>query len=103
MPCNPIRAAIWSIGFSVLGMKVAFAADESTPGTVPGAKKCEIAVVNPVSGYAECVKPRGVPVDPPPPRPQPSPEECLKHPDLDLDACRQKQPPKAQGERRSGQ
>jgi hypothetical protein len=31
---------------------------------------CEEAIVNPVSGHAECVRPRGAPVDPPPPRPQ---------------------------------
>lgn len=30
---------------------------------------CKEAVVNPVSGYAECVQPPGAPVDPPPPRP----------------------------------
>jgi len=30
---------------------------------------CEEAAVNPVSGHAECVRPRGVPVAPPPPRP----------------------------------
>jgi hypothetical protein len=30
---------------------------------------CKEAVVNPVSGYAECVRPPGAPVAPPPPRP----------------------------------
>jgi hypothetical protein len=30
---------------------------------------CKEAVVNPVSGHAECVLPPGAPVDPPPPRP----------------------------------
>jgi hypothetical protein len=30
---------------------------------------CKEAIVNPVSGYAECVRPLGAPVDPPPPRP----------------------------------
>jgi curli biogenesis system outer membrane secretion channel CsgG len=29
---------------------------------------CKVADVNPVSGHAECVDPRGAPVDPPPPR-----------------------------------
>jgi hypothetical protein len=29
---------------------------------------CRLAEVNPVSGHAECVDPRGAPVDPPPPR-----------------------------------
>jgi hypothetical protein len=31
---------------------------------------CKEAIVNPVSGHAECVRPFGAPVDPPPPRPQ---------------------------------
>jgi hypothetical protein len=48
---------------------------------------CEVAVVNPVSGYAECVKPPGAPVDPPPPRPPPSPEVCARHPELGAAAC----------------
>lgn len=30
---------------------------------------CEEAIVNPISGYAECVRPAGAPVDPAPPRP----------------------------------
>ena len=30
---------------------------------------CKEAVVNPISGHAECVRPPGAPVDPPPPRP----------------------------------
>jgi hypothetical protein len=30
---------------------------------------CKEAIVNPVSGYAECVRPPGAPVAPPPPRP----------------------------------
>jgi hypothetical protein len=33
---------------------------------------CEEAMVSPVSGYAECVNPRGAPVDAAPPRPQPT-------------------------------
>jgi hypothetical protein len=58
----------------------------------PAGQKCRVAVVNPVSGYAECVEPRGAPVDRPPPRPPPTPDECRKHPDLDLESCRQPQP-----------
>jgi hypothetical protein len=50
---------------------------------------CEEAIVNPVSGVAECVNPPGAPVDPPPKRPPPTKEECLKHKDLDLAVCRQ--------------
>ena len=38
--------------------------DHSTPSAL-----CKEAIVNPVSGYAECVRPLGAPVDPPPPRP----------------------------------
>jgi hypothetical protein len=30
---------------------------------------CEVAMVSPVSGHAECVKPPGAPVAPPPKRP----------------------------------
>lgn len=42
-----------------------------TPEVKPAgaAVLCQEAVVNPVSGYAECVRPPGAPVDPPPPRP----------------------------------
>ena len=36
---------------------------------IPDAAVCKLAIVNPVSGYAECVQPPGAPVDPPPPRP----------------------------------
>jgi hypothetical protein len=35
----------------------------------PASAPCQEAVVNPVSGFAECVKPRGAPVAPPPRRP----------------------------------
>jgi hypothetical protein len=87
MARNSILGLIGATGFSLLSMAVSFAGDESHPGA-----KCEVAVVNPVSGYAECVKPRGAPVDQPPPRPAPTPDECLKHPDLDLEACRPSQP-----------
>jgi hypothetical protein len=51
--------------------------------------RCEIAVVNPVSNYAECVKPRGAHVDPPPKRATPTPEQCQRHPDIDVEDCRQ--------------
>jgi hypothetical protein len=65
--------------------------DQNTAAAPPSSQKCKEAVVNPVSGYAECVNPRGAPVDPPPPRPPPTPDECRKHADLDLEACRQNQ------------
>lgn len=39
------------------------------------APQCKTAIVNPISGYAECVDPMGAPVAPPPPRP---PQRCPK-------------------------
>jgi hypothetical protein len=42
---------------------------ESPEAKAPAAAVCKEAIVNPVSGYAECVSPLGAPVDPPPPRP----------------------------------
>jgi hypothetical protein len=35
----------------------------------PASVQCKQAVVSPVSGFAECVDPRGAPVAPPPKRP----------------------------------
>jgi hypothetical protein len=66
-------------------------ADDAKVAPAP-AVRCEEAVVSPVSGYAECVKPRGAAVDPPPPRPAPSPEVCARHPELDVEDCK---PPKS--------
>jgi len=47
--------------------------DPATKQTGPKSSKttphCEVAMVSPVSGHAECVKPPGVPVAPPPKRP----------------------------------
>ena len=71
---------------------LAYADDEVTK-TPPNNVRCEEAVVNPVTGFAECVKPRGAPVDPPPARPAPTQDECAKHADLNLDACKE---PKAE-------
>jgi hypothetical protein len=62
------------------------AADDPAHAAAPVAR-CEVAVVNPVSGFAECVKPRGVPVEPPPAHPAPTPEQCRRHADLDLKSC----------------
>jgi hypothetical protein len=39
-------------------------AQEPTPGLA--SVKCEVAQVNPVTGHAECIRPRGAAVDPPP-------------------------------------
>jgi hypothetical protein len=66
LPCRCLGATlgIWSL--------------TAAPGDAPGADlgaqksapaKCREALVNPVSGFAECVKPRGAPVAPPPKRP----------------------------------
>ena len=41
----------------------------SSPAPATARAKCREAVVSPVSGFAECVKPRGAPVAPPPKRP----------------------------------
>lgn len=65
-------------------------ADETATKPPPKSARCEVAIINPVSGFAECVKPRGAPVDPPPPRPAPT-QECAKHADLGLAACKQPQ------------
>jgi hypothetical protein len=65
----------------------ALASDDPAQPPGPRGARCEIAVVNPVSGFAECVKPRGVPVEPPPVHPAPTPEECRRHADLDLAGC----------------
>ena len=70
----------------LLATDVAAAGDDAGKVAAP---RCEIAVVNPVSNFAECVKPRGVPVDPPPKRATPTQEECQRHPDLDVEECRQ--------------
>lgn len=62
--------------------------------------RCEVAVVNPVSNYAECVKPRGAHVDPPPRRAAATEEECRRHPDPDIEECRQYASPPAAGPQR---
>jgi hypothetical protein len=45
-------------------------ADEELKAFAP--PRCQVAIVNPVSGNAECVEPHGAPLDPGPPRPPPS-------------------------------
>lgn len=59
----------------------------TAPETSSPPPRCEVAVVNPVTNFAECVKPRGVPVPPPPPRPPPSAADCEKHADLAVPEC----------------
>jgi hypothetical protein len=68
------------------------AAAADAPPPTRSLPTCEVAIVNPVSGFAECVKPRGAKVDPPPPRPMQTPEECREHPDLAAEGCRELQP-----------
>ena len=60
------------VGAMLLG-RVAVGHPSDTPDDkVPAATAaCKVAIVNPISGFAECVRPPGAPVDPPPPRPQP--------------------------------
>jgi hypothetical protein len=69
-------------------------ADEPATKPPPKSVRCEVAVVSPVSGFAECVKPRGAPVNPPPSRPAPTQDECAKHVDLHLAECNQLRPEK---------
>ena len=54
-----------------LTMAAAQAPSAPTPPPAPAVAtaKCQEAVVNPVSGFAECVKPRGAAVATPPKRP----------------------------------
>jgi hypothetical protein len=62
---------IWGLGTAMSVYSAAGLCDEipEVKPSVP-AVLCEEAIVNPVSGHAECVRPQGAPVDPPPPRPQ---------------------------------
>jgi hypothetical protein len=48
---------------------------------------CKMAIVNPVSGNAECVEPRGAAVDAPPPRPAPTEETCARHGNVKVEEC----------------
>ena len=59
-----LTALLLLAGFASAGASVAMA-----EGSGEGAKaqgKCEIAEVNPVTGFVGCIKPLGAPVDPPP-------------------------------------
>jgi hypothetical protein len=48
---------------------IAFSGDSPDTKLAAPNALCKEAIVNPVSGHAECVRPLGAPVDPPPPRP----------------------------------
>jgi len=68
-----IRAACSCVVATFLLADAAVALSDDAPATAVAADSpapCKEAVVNPVSGYAECVRPPGAPVAPPPPRPQ---------------------------------
>ncbi len=68
---NLTTIACWSLmGASISGPWGA-ALSKEPPGVTPPAPAvlCEMALVNPISGYAECVRPPGAAVAPPPPRP----------------------------------
>lgn len=82
------EAVLFLAGLACCGGAAVVPPEAGSPAPAAPAVRCEVAVVNPVSGFAECVKPRGAPVEAPPPRPVPTPEQCLSHPELDLAACR---------------
>lgn len=60
----------WTLAACALWMSIAIARPSDVPDIQSGIPApCEEAIVNPVSGHAECVRPLGAPVDAPPPRP----------------------------------
>jgi hypothetical protein len=63
-------ASLVLLGTAISGSAGAALSSETPEARAPAAAVlCKEAVVNPVSGYAECVRPPGAPVAPPPPRP----------------------------------
>jgi hypothetical protein len=63
-------ACMTLLGVAISGYSAAALSNEIPEAKPPvPAVPCEEAIVNPVSGHAECVRPRGAPVDPAPPRP----------------------------------
>jgi len=63
-------ACLMLLGAAIFGSPGAALSSETSEARPPApVALCKEAIVNPVSGYAECVRPRGAPVDPPPPRP----------------------------------
>jgi Protein of unknown function (DUF2380) len=69
IPFSMISCWIWVVACLFGYSGIALSGD--TPDTTLAAPSalCKEAIVNPVSGHAECVLPPGAPVDPPPPRP----------------------------------
>ena len=61
--------AICALAACTLSMSIAIARPSEGSTQSGTAAVCEEAMVSPVSGHAECVRPFGAPVDPPPPRP----------------------------------
>jgi len=60
----------WTLAACTLSISIAIAGPSDGPQTQIGTPAlCEEAIVNPVSGQAECVRPLGAPVDAPPRRP----------------------------------
>jgi hypothetical protein len=71
-------AILTSIGWLTTANAQAPAAAAPSP-TLPAATAiCKEAVVSPVSGFAECVDPRGAPVAPAPKRPD-APRDTPQH------------------------
>jgi len=85
----PVRIGAWSATAALAGLLLVADTAAGDEPPKPAGARCEVAVVNPVSNYAECVKPRGAHVDPPPRRAAPTEEECRRHPDLGAEECRQ--------------
>jgi hypothetical protein len=62
--------ARWTLAACTLSMSIAIACASDPPEAQSGSPvPCVEAIVSPVSGHAECVRPLGAPVDAPPPRP----------------------------------
>jgi hypothetical protein len=63
-----LSTLVVALGVAFALPTVAQSAEQAAQSQDEGAKpaKCLEAVVNPVTGFAFCVNPRGAPVDPPP-------------------------------------
>jgi hypothetical protein len=76
---RPDASLLVMLGVFSLAAGAADAPSANTPAAniaaqPPAAAKCQEALVNPVSGFAVCVKPRGAPVAPSPKRPDAVPD-----------------------------
>jgi hypothetical protein len=71
----PLLAALIAVSLGAFRLAAADPPAASAPPAPPAAVRtpvaptCLEAIVSPVSGFAECVNPRGAPVAAPPPRP----------------------------------